>query len=154
MSVLVSSSETELDIFSTSNLFLHQRLKLVEDLWKEVLVSECGQELVDLLEKLRDLSSAEGQVTADIPESKKEYFVTVQLIEELELGEAIKVTRAFALYFQLINIVEQHYEQRDQQLLRRSVTAEEEEKPLSQKSEIDDKSFLATVVGADWLEKT
>jgi len=45
MSVLVPSTETEQDIFSTSNLFLQQRLKLIEDLWKEVLVSECGQEL-------------------------------------------------------------------------------------------------------------
>ncbi len=28
--------EAEQDIFTTSNLFLQQRLKLIEDLWKEV----------------------------------------------------------------------------------------------------------------------
>jgi len=41
----------------------------------------------------------------------------VRLIEQLDLNEAIRAARAFALYFQLINIVEQHYEQR-QQLIR------------------------------------
>jgi len=127
MSVLVPSTETEQDIFSTSNLFLQQRLKLIEDLWKEVLVSECGQELVDLLELLRHLCSEEGQVTDDSPEA-----MIAKMIEDLELGEAIKVTRAFALYFQLINIIEQHYEQRDQQLLRRTVIGEENESPKAE----------------------
>jgi phosphoenolpyruvate carboxylase len=146
MSVLVPSTETEPDIFTTSNLFLQQRLKLSEDLWKEVLVSECGQELVDLLELLRHLCSEEGQVTDDSPEA-----MIAKMIEDLELGEAIKVTRAFALYFQLINIIEQHYEQRDQQLLRRTVIGEENESP---KADPPQKSILATIVGADWLEKT
>jgi len=79
MSVLVPSTETEQDIFSTSNLFLQQRLKLIEDLWKEVLVSECGQELVDLLELLRHLCSEEGQVTDDSPEA-----TIAKMIEDLE----------------------------------------------------------------------
>ena len=39
----------------------------------------------------------------------------VDLVETLGLNEAIRATRAFALYFQLINIVEQHYEQRGEQ---------------------------------------
>ncbi|MFM8307077.1 MAG: phosphoenolpyruvate carboxylase, partial [Microcystis aeruginosa] len=146
MSVLVPSTETEQDIFSTSNLFLQQRLKLIEDLWKEVLISECGQELVDLLELLRHLCSEEGQVTDDSAEA-----TIAKMIEDLELGEAIKVTRAFALYFQLINIIEQHYEQRDQQLLRRTVIGEENESP---KTDPPQKSILDTIVGADWLEKT
>jgi phosphoenolpyruvate carboxylase len=62
------------------------------------------------------MSSPDGQ-TADIPDSS-----IPQLIENLELDDAIQSARAFALYFQIINIVEQHYEQRDQQLLRRSTS--------------------------------
>jgi phosphoenolpyruvate carboxylase len=95
---------------SKSDLFLRNRLKIVEDLWESVLRQECGQELVDLLGQMRSVNSAEGQAT-HFRESN-----VLQLIEKLDLNAAIRAVRAFALYFQLINIVEQHYEQRDQQL--------------------------------------
>ncbi|MGB8690145.1 MAG: phosphoenolpyruvate carboxylase [Microcoleus sp.] len=95
---------------SKSDLFLRNRLKIVEDLWESVLRQECGQELVDLLQQMRSVNSAEGQAT-HFRESN-----VLQLIEKLDLNAAIRAARAFALYFQLINIVEQHYEQRDQQL--------------------------------------
>jgi len=108
------TEESELSIFSTSDLLLISRLKLIEDLWELVLGDECGKELVNLLKKLRSMCSPEGQTT-EIPE-----ISVSQLIEKLELSDAIKAARAFALYFQLINIVEQHYEQRDQQLSRRA----------------------------------
>ncbi|XGV98477.1 MAG: phosphoenolpyruvate carboxylase [Leptolyngbya sp. BL-A-14] len=94
---------------STSDLFLRHRLKIVEDLWAFVLQQECGQELVDLLNQLRDLCSPEGQAPSFL-ESE-----VLRVVERLDLNEAIRAARAFALYFQLINIVEQHYEQRDQQ---------------------------------------
>lgn len=116
MSSLLHSSDQELTIPSTSQskLLLRHRIKVVEQLWESVLLSECGQELVDLLASLRQLSSPEGQATgfslSSIPE----------VIEGLDLNAAIRASRAFALYFQLINGVEQHYEQRDQQLLRRA----------------------------------
>ncbi len=116
----LESTVEEVNIFSTSDLFLRQRLELVESLWESVLKAECGLELVDLLKKLRTISSPEGQVT-DQPKTS-----ISELIEELELNEAIRTTRAFALYFQLINIVEQHYEQRDQQLNRRATYQESE----------------------------
>jgi phosphoenolpyruvate carboxylase len=96
--------------FSTSDLFLRNRLKIVEDLWESVLRQECGQELVDLLQQMQSVNSAEGQA-AHFLESN-----VWQVIEKLDLNAAIRAARAFALYFQLINIVEQHYEQRDQQL--------------------------------------
>jgi phosphoenolpyruvate carboxylase len=95
---------------TTSDLFLRHRLKIIEDLWESVLKQECGQELVDLLNQLRDMCSPEGQAPTFI-ESE-----VLKVIERLDLNEAIRAARAFALYFQLINIVEQHYEQRDQQL--------------------------------------
>ena len=119
MSSVIQSSAPEVSIFSTSDLFLRHRLKLVEDLWETVLCSECGQELVDLLKQLRSMCSPEGQTT-ELPQSS-----VPELIEKLELDAAIRAARAFALYFQLINIVEQHYEQRDQQLFRRTILQEQ-----------------------------
>lgn len=94
---------------TATDLFLRHRLKLVEELWQAVLHQECGQQLVDLLRQLRALCSPEGQV----PEGMESGALKV--IEKLDLNEAIRAARAFALYFQLINIVEQHYEQRGQQ---------------------------------------
>lgn len=93
----------------SSNLFLRHRLRVVEDLWEFVLQQECGQELVDLLQQLRDLCSPEGQAP-NFQETE-----VLKLVEKLDLNDAIRAARAFALYFQLINIVEQHYEQRGQQ---------------------------------------
>jgi len=113
MTSLLHSSD-QVTVLSTSDLFLRHRLKVVEDLWESVLQQECGQELVDLLKNLRSMCSPEGQAT-DFPEKSS----VPKLIEKLDLNAAIRASRAFALYFQLINIVEQHYEQRAQQLSRR-----------------------------------
>ncbi|MBR8828667.1 MAG: phosphoenolpyruvate carboxylase [Gomphosphaeria aponina SAG 52.96 = DSM 107014] len=138
----VESYTPELSIFSTSDLLLINRIKLVEDLWESVLGYECGQELVNLLKKLRAICSSEIQVT-EIPE-----LSITQLIEKLELSDAIKASRAFALYFQLINIVEQHYEQRDQQLSRRA-SSQKEQHARENGSKAEKSSF-----GANLLEKS
>lgn len=110
-----STSTSEVNIISTSELFLHHRLKLIEEIWQSVLECECGQKLVNLLNQLRSMCSPEGKTT-EVSESSVH-----QLIEKLEIDDALKAARAFALYFQLINIVEQHYEQRDQQMLRQTL---------------------------------
>jgi len=94
-----------------SELFLRHRLQVVEELWESVLRQECGQKMVDLLRQLHDLCSPEGQATYG------KTAAAVELIEQLNINEAIRAARAFALYFQLINIIEQEYEQR-QQLIR------------------------------------
>ncbi|MGB5635050.1 MAG: phosphoenolpyruvate carboxylase, partial [Waterburya sp.] len=117
MSSVVQSSVANLqeaNVVDVSQLLLRHRQKLIEDLWESVLRSECGQEMLDLLQKMRSLSSAEGQVTDSFPQSS-----VPQLIEKLNLDDAIQGARAFALYFQLTNIVEQHYESREQKLARR-----------------------------------
>ncbi|HEY9622954.1 MAG TPA: phosphoenolpyruvate carboxylase [Crinalium sp.] len=106
---VTESKSEDMHLTSTSDLFLRHRLKIVEDLWESVLQQECGQQLVDLLRQLRSMCSPEGQA----PESVESEALKV--IEKLDLNEAIRAARAFALYFQLINIVEQHYEQRGQQ---------------------------------------
>ena len=101
-----------------SELFLRHRLQVVEELWETVLRQECGQEMVDLLRQLRNLCSPEGQATHHQAAS------AVELIEQLNINEAIRAARAFALYFQLINIIEQEYEQK-QQLTRYAIQPEQ-----------------------------
>lgn len=109
MSSTIHSLDREVAAASASDLFLRHRLKVMEDLWRQVLQQECGQELVSLLDRLLDLCAPDGQA-ADFCEAD-----VLKLVENLDLNSAIRAARAFALYFQLINIVEQHYEQRDQQ---------------------------------------
>ncbi|OKH43114.1 phosphoenolpyruvate carboxylase [Calothrix sp. HK-06] len=108
MSSLLYSSTEAANNYPASDLFLRHRLQVMEELWETVLRQECGQETVDLLRQLRDLCSPEGQATQD---QATEVF---KLIEQLSINEAIRAARAFALYFQLINIIEQDYEQRQQ----------------------------------------
>ncbi|GAA6616294.1 phosphoenolpyruvate carboxylase [Scytonema sp. NUACC26] len=115
--VLYSSASQDVNIYPASEMFLRHRLQIVEDLWESVLRQECGQKMVDLLRQLRDLCSPEGQAIDNQASSVS------KLIEQLNINEAIRAARAFALYFQLINIIEQDYEQR-QQLSRYEVATE------------------------------
>ncbi|NMG08223.1 phosphoenolpyruvate carboxylase [Brasilonema sp. UFV-L1] len=117
MSNLLYSFTQAVNIYPASDLFLRHRLQVVEELWELVLRQECGQKMVDLLRQLRDLCSPEGQAINDQASS------VFKLIEQLNINEAIRAARAFALYFQLINIIEQDYEQQ-QQLIRYEVDTE------------------------------
>ncbi|MEL7072182.1 MAG: phosphoenolpyruvate carboxylase [Cyanobacteria bacterium J06581_3] len=100
---------TDLPQVATHDWLLRHRLLRVEETWAAVLEDECGPTLVALLTRLRQLCAPDGQAKG------ADAAPVLKLIEELELSDAIKMSRAFALYFQLINIVEQHYEQRGQQ---------------------------------------
>ena len=107
---LTDSSDVEaISAIATHDWLLRNRLKRVEETWAAVLEDECGPALVALLTRLRKLCAPDGQAKA------ADASPVLKLIEALELSDAIKMARAFALYFQLINIVEQHYEQRGQQ---------------------------------------
>ena len=146
MSSVLQSSQSEVNITSPSHLLLHQRQILVENLWESILRSECGQEMVDLLKEMRSLSSPEGQVT-DLPQSS-----VPQLIENLPLEDAIQAARAFALYFQLNNIIEQHYERRGQQVSGR-VDYQKSESQSNGNGERSNSSNINTLVpGANQLE--
>jgi phosphoenolpyruvate carboxylase len=102
---------------------LQQYIQFVEDLWKSILAEAYGSQLIELLEQLRDLSSPEGQATE---------CSIHKIIAELKLEDAVKAVRAFALYFQLINIVEQHCEQKDRQsFLRNGQKVHQLERSLS-----------------------
>lgn len=111
---------------SAYGLRVQRRIKMVEDIWEAVLWNECGQDLLALLHQLRRLCSEEGQAPAARAESVR---TVVQVVESLKLQDAIRAARAFALYFQLINSVEQHYEQQGQQ--RQYRVAYEEVEPNS-----------------------
>ncbi len=91
----------------TSRL-LQQRLELVEDLWKTVLRSECPPEQTERLLRLKQLSDP---TSLDIVDVKGTSESIVLLIREMDLSEAIAAARAFSLYFQLVNILEQRIEE-------------------------------------------
>jgi phosphoenolpyruvate carboxylase len=153
MTSLVHSSDEALTVSSPFDVFLRQRLQVVEDLWEDVIQQECGQNLVNVLKQLRDLCSPEGQAT------NEKATEVVSLISQLELNEAIRAARAFALYFQLINLVEQHYEQREQ--LTRSLRHTKLEQKLAKPAHSDQSSqveqeaqFLNGTPGAELLEKS
>ncbi len=141
MHPLAHLSKPELMVTPTPNLFQHHRLKVIEDLWERVLRDACGQDLVDLLDRLRNMCSPEGMAIE--PLSGQVH----QLVEKLDLKDAIRAARAFALYFQLINIVEQHYEQSEQKLALK----------LSQSASASTQTYgeeMAAPLGAGLLEKT
>ena len=148
MSSLLQVSSSEVSPLSSSGLLLRRRLKSVEQIWESVLRSECGQEMVDLLQQMRAISSPEGQVQ-DLPQSS-----VPQLIKNLPIEDAIQAARAFALYFQLINIVEQHYEQQEQKSSRSKGKVAANGSVNGNSKVLPPDSFEASrVPGADGLEE-
>ncbi len=145
MSSVIHSFSQAVTTTKSADLFLEHRLRVVEDLWESVLRQECGQKMVDLLAHLRDLCSPEGQTTND------QVSTVVKLISQLDLNEAIRAARAYALYFQLINIIEQDYEQR-QQLTRFDSPSEAERNNISLTQ--DEKVPVNSGFGANLLEKS
>lgn len=145
MHPLAHLSEPELMVTTSSNLLLTHRLKVIEDLWERVLRDACGQDLVNLLNQLRDLCSSDGSTLEPLsPEVH-------QLIEQLDLKDAIRAARAFALYFQLINIVEQHYEQCEQKLALK--LSQHYAEPISTDPKSGSYSEHSSPLGAGLLEK-
>ena len=93
---------------SGAGQLLQHRLDLIEDLWKSVLRSECPPDQSERLLRLKQLSdpvSLEGRDGNSTSEA------IVELIKAMDLSEAISAARAFSLYFQLINILEQRIEE-------------------------------------------
>ncbi len=94
--------------FKDNGRLLQQRLELVEDLWQTVLRSECPPEQTERLLRLKQLSDPIGIKDLD---EKGASEAIVLLIREMDLSEAIAAARAFSLYFQLVNILEQRIEE-------------------------------------------
>ncbi|MEN9206668.1 MAG: phosphoenolpyruvate carboxylase [Gloeomargarita sp. GMQP_bins_120] len=103
MSTLLNLGTAETTEWRARTTFRH--LPLVESLLESVLREEGGQHLVDLLRQLQSVCLLEGKAQSVASAE------AAALVEQLDLQAAIRATRAFALYFQLINIVEQYHEQ-------------------------------------------
>ena len=89
---------------------LGDRLELVEDLWQTVLRSECPAPQAERLLRMKALSNRiDGGAPDQASEAATEEIV--QLIRDMDLAEAIAAARSFSLYFQLVNILEQHIEE-------------------------------------------
>lgn len=107
MSPSLTYNKVQSSEISLANVLFQRRLIDIEELLDRVLLEECGAELVNLLRELREMCSSEGKVQ-EIPKNE-----VIKVVEGLNFQDSIRATRAFALYFQLINIVEQHYEQKN-----------------------------------------
>ncbi|MGD1856763.1 MAG: phosphoenolpyruvate carboxylase [Leptolyngbyaceae cyanobacterium] len=142
---MVLAKSESLSVPEASEAFLRHRLTVVESIWESVLEAECGAELVSLLKNIRRMCAPDGQADPALDNAN-----ALQLIEQLSLEDAIRMARAFALYFQLINIVEQHYEQQDQRKQYQAVAANmgNGAKQRSKASGISD-VFLDNLVSTD-----
>jgi phosphoenolpyruvate carboxylase len=95
---------------------LGERLELVEELWLTVLRSECPPAQLERLLRLKELSGplnppeiSPADEQAGLRSGDSESIVAV--IHEMDLADGIAAARAFSLYFQLVNILEQHIEE-------------------------------------------
>jgi phosphoenolpyruvate carboxylase len=80
---------------------LRRDVRLLGDVLGRVLVEQEGKELLDAEERIRLLSrrAREGGPRRELSEA----------VRALELEQQASVIRAFAIYFQLVNIAEQHH---------------------------------------------
>lgn len=89
---------------NTTNNLLRRDVRFLGHILGEVLVHEGGNELLDIVEKIREMSkSLRAQF---VPEIYEEFKNTIR---NLEPGVRHHVIRAFAIYFQLVNIAEQNH---------------------------------------------
>ena len=144
--MVLTKSESPSVPAEASAAFLRNRLTTVENIWESVLETECGAELVSLLKNIRRMCAPDGQADPALDNAN-----ALQLIEHLSLEDAIRMARAFALYFQLINIVEQHYDQQDQRKHYQAVADELDNgsRHGSKKSSDNGDTFLKDLVDTD-----
>ncbi|MDN4621012.1 phosphoenolpyruvate carboxylase [Paenibacillus sp. PsM32] len=127
-----------------SNNLLRRDVRFLGNILGEVLVHQGGQELLDIVEKIRELSKSLRAVA--LPEVFEEFKT---LIKNLDSDNRHQVVRAFAIYFQLVNIAEQNHRIRRKRDYERS--AGETIQPGSMESavqELKEKNFTADEVEA------
>jgi phosphoenolpyruvate carboxylase len=94
---------------------LVERLELVEELWLAVLHSECPHGQLERLIRLKELCGRfdpQDEAGRNGPSSARVNSEAIdRVIREMDLADGIAAARAFSLYFQLINILEQHIEE-------------------------------------------
>ncbi|GIO64843.1 MULTISPECIES: phosphoenolpyruvate carboxylase [Paenibacillus] len=89
---------------SNSNNLLRRDVRFLGNILGEVLVHQGGNELLDIVEKIRETSKSLRSVF--LPELYEEFK---KMVETLEPDIRHQVIRAFAIYFQLVNIAEQNH---------------------------------------------
>jgi len=87
---------------------LDKNRALIEDLWESVLREECPGNQADRLIQLKELSNP-NQVDENSSKTLKKEIV--EIVNSMDLAESIAAARAFSLYFQLVNILEQRVEE-------------------------------------------
>ena len=95
------------DLISNNDPLDKNRL-LIEDLWESVLREECPDEQAERLIQLKELSYSK-QIDGDSSKTFKNEIVDI--VNSMDLAESIAAARAFSLYFQLVNILEQRVEE-------------------------------------------
>ncbi|MCQ4088659.1 phosphoenolpyruvate carboxylase [Saccharibacillus sp. JS10] len=98
---------TELTVTASkgsSNNLLRRDVRFLGNILGEVLVHHSGQELLDKVEKIRELSKSLRAIY--LPEVHEEFK---REIDSLDPDIRHQVIRAFAIYFQLVNIAEQNH---------------------------------------------
>jgi phosphoenolpyruvate carboxylase len=94
----VSNADTHLD--PARNTALRADIRRLGELLGETLVRQEGQDLLDLVERVRALTRSDGIAAA-------------HLLSETDLPTATKLVRAFSTYFHLANITEQVHRGRE-----------------------------------------
>ncbi len=103
---------------ATTNL-LRRDVRFLGNVLGEVLVHQGGTELLDIVEKIREMSkSLRANYVTDLFNDFK------QTIKTLDSDNRHQVIRAFAIYFQLVNIAEQNHRIRRKRDYERSAGEE------------------------------
>ncbi len=100
-------TNNKVDLISTNDP-LDKNRALIEDLWESVLREECPYEQAERLIQLKELSYS---TPVDEHTSKNFKNKIVDIVNSMDLAESISAARAFSLYFQLVNILEQRVEE-------------------------------------------
>ncbi|WFB58011.1 phosphoenolpyruvate carboxylase [Paenibacillus sp. BR1-192] len=116
---------------SNSNNLLRRDVRFLGNILGEVIVHQGGNELLDIVEKIRETSKSLRSVF--LPELFADFK---RIISTLEPDIRHQVIRAFAIYFQLVNIAEQNHRIRRKRDYERS--AGESVQPGSIESAVQD----------------
>ena len=107
MESLKKLKNNTMDLISNKDPVKMNRV-LIEELWESVLRQECPNEQANRLIKLKHLSHS-NRIIDDKSRTIKDEIV--EIINDMDLAESISAARAFSLYFQLVNILEQRVEE-------------------------------------------
>ena len=107
MESLKKLKNNKMDFISNKDPVKMNRV-LIEELWESVLRQECPNEQANRLIKLKHLSHSNRIIDNKSRTIKDEI---VDIINDMNLAESIAAARAFSLYFQLVNILEQRVEE-------------------------------------------